>query len=398
MSVIKVNSHGLQGVLSIINLSGKRIIITVLIFLPVILNGQGSGTHDQKIFLLFTGDIMGHDSQISAAVNYESKTYDYNEVFRYIKPVLTDADFATANLEVTLAGPPYKGYPRFSSPAALAVACMDAGIDCLLTANNHSADRNNEGIVNTINRLDSIGILHTGMFPDKSARDSLQPLLIGINGISIALLNYTYGTNGIPIPPPEIVNILNKSLIINDIEKAKGMKPDVMVLCLHWGTEYDTVPSQSQTELADFFFSKGIDIIIGSHPHVIQKMIWYRDTDRLKNKVIAYSLGNFVSNQKRPKTDGGSIVRIGVTKTDSSVIISDAGFYLTWVYTPVEKSRRRFYILPCSEFEDKPEFFTNPEDYARMLKFINESRSMLYKQNIGFGEYVFDNGFWLLNN
>ncbi len=148
-----------------------------------------------------------------SAENRESKTYDYNEVFRYIKPVISEADIAIANFEVTLAGPPYKGYPQFSSPAALAAACRNAGIDYLVTANNHSADRGKNGITGTINRLDSIGIPHTGTFLNKASRDTLQPLLITKNGISLALLNYTYGTNGIKVPDPVIVNMLNKNLI-----------------------------------------------------------------------------------------------------------------------------------------------------------------------------------------
>jgi poly-gamma-glutamate capsule biosynthesis protein CapA/YwtB (metallophosphatase superfamily) len=368
-------------------MSDRSFLSLILICLPVLLPGQRSGASEQKISLLFAGDIMGHDSQIWAAENSESKTYDYNEVFRYIKPLISDADFAAANLEVTLAGPPYKGYPRFSSPSALAVACREAGIDCLVTANNHSADRGNDGIRGTINRLDSIGILHTGTFTDKQSRDTLQPLSITRNGISLALLSYTYGTNGIPVRSPEIVNMLNVNLIAADIEKAKSMNPDIMVLFLHWGTEYDTVPSEDQADMAKYFFSKGVDLIIGSHPHVLQRMIWHRNNGVLQNKTVVYSLGNFISNQRKPKTDGGSMVRIELTKNDSSVTITDAGYYLTWVYTPIENSRRRFYVLPCSEFENKPDFFANPADYEMMMRFINESRRLLYKHNIDFREY-----------
>lgn len=386
-----VDNPGPRGMLNLLRITGRFLISFILVLIPVYLSGQETDSTEQKISLLFMGDIMGHDSQISAALNSESKTYDYNEVFRYLKPIISDADFATANLEVTLAGPPYKGYPRFSSPVALAAACMDAGIDCLVTANNHSADRGNEGIVTTINRLDSIGILHTGTFLNKSSRDSLQPLVIERKGISFALLNYTYGTNGIPVPPPEIVNILKKDLIASDIEKAKNLNPGIIVLSLHWGTEYDTVPSKEQADLAQYFFSRGADIIIGSHPHVIQKMIWYNDTGSLKNKAVVFSMGNFISNQRKPRTDGGTMVRIELTRTDSSVVISDAGYCLTWVYTPLENSRRRFYILPCSEFENKPDFFTNPSDYGMMMRFINESRKLLNKQNIGFREFIYKN-------
>ncbi len=364
------------------------LIFTLVLFcLSDRLLSQSPGDQKQKLTLLFMGDIMGHDTQIKAAENKEAKTYDYNDQFRYVLPVIESCDFAAANLEVTLAGPPYKGYPQFSSPAALASACLNAGIDCLLTANNHSADRGNKGIINTIFRLDSIGIMHTGTFINQASADTLQPLMIVKNGISFALLNYTYGTNGIPVPPPVIVNMLEKDKITSDIEKTASLNPDLIILVLHWGTEYDTIPSENQTYLANYFFYKGVDLIIGSHPHVLQKMIWQKDNPIFRNKAIVYSLGNFISNQRKPRTDGGAMVKIEITKNDSSVLITDAGYYLTWVYTPIENGKRKFYILPCTEFENNPGFFPDPNDFLQMQKFIKSSRSLLYKQNEGFREF-----------
>jgi poly-gamma-glutamate synthesis protein (capsule biosynthesis protein) len=222
--------------------------------------------------------------------------------------------------------------------------------------------------------------------------------MIKRNKTSIALLNYTYGTNGITVPEPVIVNIIDKGLITRDIQKAKNNKADIIILFLHWGTEYDTIPGKSQTELAEYFFSLGVDLIIGSHPHVLQKMIWAKNTTGGKDGIVVYSLGNFVSNQRKPKTDGGSIVRIELTKNDNSFHISGAGFYLTWVYTPIEKYRKKFFILPCSEFENKPDFFSTPAEYTQMKKFISDSRALLYKQNINIKEYIFNENSWLLNN
>ena len=369
----------------VMNQAGSMVMLLIFCF-SFTLKSQTPGKSGQKISLLFMGDIMGHDSQIKAAETIGSNIYDYNDVFMHLKPIIEGSDFAAANLEVTLAGPPYKGYPQFSSPAALAAACMNAGMDCLFTANNHSVDRGKSGIINTLERLDSIGMPHTGTFRDKTYRDTLQPLMVTLNGISVALLNYTYGTNGIPVPPPVIVNMLEKERITSDIEKAGELNPDLLVLVLHWGTEYDTVPSEDQIQLANYFFYKGVDIIIGSHPHVIQKMIWKKDDPVFKNKAIAYSIGNFISNQRKPKTDGGSMVKIEITKNDSSVMISDAGYFLTWVYTPFENGRMRFYVLPCAGFENKPEFFPDQNDYIRMMSFIKSSRSLLSRQNEGFRE------------
>jgi poly-gamma-glutamate capsule biosynthesis protein CapA/YwtB (metallophosphatase superfamily) len=352
----------------------------------------------QKISFLFIGDIMGHDEQISSAENRETHTYNYDDVFKYIKPVISEADVAIANFEVTLDGEPYMGYPQFSSPAALASACMNAGIDYMVSANNHAADRGKKGIISTIARLDSIGIPHTGTFINQESRDSLYPLMINKAGVSIALLNYTYGTNGIIVPEPVIVNMLDKNLITNDIKKANDKNADIIILFLHWGTEYDTIPARNQTDLAEYFFSLGVDLVIGSHPHVLQKMVWSKNNSGGKDGVVVYSMGNFVSNQRKPKTDGGSIVRIELTKTGSSFKISNAGYYLTWVYTPTEKYRKKFFILPCSEYENKSDFFSKPDDLILMKKFINDSRSLLNSQNINIKEYIYNGNTWLLNN
>jgi poly-gamma-glutamate capsule biosynthesis protein CapA/YwtB (metallophosphatase superfamily) len=377
-----------------------RIVLIFLVFMCLGVPGYSQVTvpEEEKLSLLFIGDIMGHDSQIWSAENIKTGTWDYNDVFMYIKPVISEADIAIANLEVTLAGPPYKGYPQFSSPSALADACRNAGIDYLVTANNHAADRGKEGITGTIRRLDSLGIPHTGTFYDQAAKDSLYPLIINKKGFSIALLNYTYGTNGIRVSDPLKVNMLDKSLIASDIEKAKTKNPDMIILFLHWGIEYDTIPTGTQTELADHLFSRGVDLIIGSHPHVLQKMVWFRNDTSFNNKAVVYSLGNFVSNQRNPKTDGGSLVRIELAKAGDPVIISSAGYYLTWVYTPIVNYDKKFFILPCSVFENKPEFFPARTDYLQMKKFINDSRALLYKQNINVKEYKYNGENWLLNN
>ena len=357
---------------------------------------QSQLSTDDKFSLLFIGDIMGHDEQIWSAENRETHLYNYDDVFKYIKPVISEADIAIANFEVTLDGQPYMGYPQFSSPADLAVACKNAGIEYLVNANNHAADRRKKGIINTINKLDSIGIPHTGTFLNSSCRDSLTPLMIHKNGTSIALLNYTFSTNGIKVPEPVIVNMLDKEIITNDVNKAKNKKADIIILFLHWGTEYDTIPSKSQTDLAEYFQSIGVDMVIGSHPHVLQKMLLTKNITTGNEDVVVYSLGNFVSNQRKPKTDGGSMVRVELTKNGDKYRISNAGYYLTWVYTPIEKYRKKFFILPCSEFENKPDFFDKPDAFLQMKKFIGDSRELLNKQNINVKEYIFNGTSWLL--
>ncbi len=368
------------------------VLITVNSFL---LSAQDADTLNEKISLLFMGDIMGHVEQIWSAEDRETHSYNYDDVFQYVKDEISEADVAVANFEVTLAGSPYSGYPTFSSPVQLAISCFNAGLDVFATANNHAADRSNKGILSTISRLDSLGIPHTGTFIDPAAKDSLYPMVIEKNGFSLALLNYTYGTNGIKVPPPVIVNMLEKDAVSADIEKAKSKDPDAIILFLHWGTEYDTVPSKIQTDLADYFFSRGVDMIIGSHPHVLQRMEWIKNDSTLRDRIAVYSLGNFVSNQRTIRRDGGAMVRIELTKVVDSLYVSDADYYLTWVYTPVENYRKKFFILPCSKFENKPEFFTNPADYKKMMLFLNNSRKLLNNQNIKINELTFSGTNWL---
>jgi len=377
-------------------MSGVFLTIAFLLSLTFQIVGQDTINTRDRITLVFIGDIMGHDDQIKSAEISETDSFNYDDVFSYIKPEISGADIAIGNLEVTLAGPPYTGYPLFSSPVELAVACKNAGIDCLVTANNHTADRGKTGIARTINRLDSIGMMHTGSFRDQEERDSLYPLIIRKEDVSLALLNYTYGTNRIKVPEPTIVNILDKDLIADDIIKAQANNPDIIIVFLHWGTEYDTIPSKSQTDMAEYLFSLGVDMIIGSHPHVIQKMIWTKNDTLRKDKFLVYSLGNFVSNQSKPMRDGGLMVRVEMTRKSDSFEVTNAGYYITWVYTPVIDNRKRFYILPCSKFENKPELFSNPSDYIRMKSFIDNSRSLLSNQNINVKEYIYNDNEWVI--
>ncbi|MBI5010715.1 MAG: CapA family protein, partial [Bacteroidia bacterium] len=273
----------------------------------------------------------------------------------------------------------------------------NAGIDCMVTANNHAADRMTRGIVKTIHVLDSLGIAHTGTFTNLSEKEKEYPLILEKNGIKIALLNYTYGTNGITIDEPVLVNMIDRKEIEKDLQNASVKKPDIIIVFLHWGIEYEKATSKSQNDLADFLFEKGADLVIGSHPHVIQKMIRTKEGSGNKDKVVCYSLGNFVSNQQKDGTGGGAMARIEIRKDGNKVDITDADYYLTWVYTPIEKYRKRFFVIPCSEYENKAYFFSDSVQYARMKKSMKDSRSQLYNQNVNVDEMIFNGSSWLLN-
>ena len=187
-----------------------------------------------RISLLFAGDLMQHAQQIKIAEQPDG-SYDYTECFRFMKDEIESADIAIANFETTLAGPPYNGYPNFCAPDQFLIDCKSAGFDIMLTANNHTCDRLKTGIERTIHVMDSVGIPHLGSYKDSSSFNQNYPLLVEKNGFRIAMLNYTYGTNGIRVPEPNIVNHIDTAQISIDIEKAKSMNPDAIIAFMHWG-------------------------------------------------------------------------------------------------------------------------------------------------------------------
>ena len=286
-----------------------------LLFLPLpfSLSAQEFG----RITLLFAGDLMQHQGQIDAARQSDG-TYEYAPCFQYVKKEVGRADVAIANLEVTLAGRPYRGYPQFSAPDEYARAIKDAGFDILLTANNHCLDRRKRGLERTIHVLDSLQIPYAGTYINKNARERLYPLLIEKNGFRIALLAYTYATNGIEVQSPNVVNYIDKAQIVEDIRKARAMKADVIIACMHWGIEYRLLPERQEREMADWLIAHGVDHVIGSHPHVLQPMEVRDDTHTAARHLVVYSLGNYISNMSAPNTDGGAMVKLELKKPKGS--------------------------------------------------------------------------------
>jgi hypothetical protein len=341
-----------------------------------------AGQDTARVSLLFAGDVMGHDSQIASAFDVNSKSFDYTSCFAAIRPYVEAADIAIANLEVTLAGRPYTGYPQFSSPDALAIALQQSGFDALVTANNHCVDRGKSGLERTITMLDSFNIPHTGTFVDTLSRMNDSPLILEKNGFKIALLNYTYGTNGIPVPKGSIVNLLDTALMRRDIEKAKSLLPDIIIVFTHWGLEYQGLPTKNQVALTEFCFKIGAHMVIGAHPHVIQPMEWRKDA----NQFVAYSLGNFVSGQRKRYTDGGSMAyielqKIQFTPDSSTTTIDSAGYYLQWVHRTPDKYKD-YYIYPAHTLEhDTVGHIKDVASKALFKTFVDDSRLLYRKYN-----------------
>jgi poly-gamma-glutamate synthesis protein (capsule biosynthesis protein) len=345
----------------------------------------GLAQDSSRLTLMFVGDIMQHQSQLDAAYDPATESYDYEPCFRYIAPILSSADLTFANLELTLPGKGYSGYPQFGAPDALAAEIKRAGVDVLVTANNHSVDKGRKGIERTIRVLDSLGFSHTGTFRDSADRSGMYPLLVEKNGFRLALLNYSYGTNGIPVPKPTIVNLIDTTQIRIDLLAARGLHPDKVIVFFHWGNEYQRSPSSDQKRLAAFCYSHGADIIIGAHPHVLQPMEWDRSADRF----TAWSLGNFVSGQRPRYRDGGAIgwLRLAKTTGDSAgrVRIDSAGYLLEWVH-----KGKDFHILPVHNFEQDTILVSTAAARQALATFRDDSRSLLNSDKHAPRELVWD--------
>ena len=265
------------------------------------------------------GDVMCHNTQYWDAYNKATDTYDFSYVFDDIKYYTEAADITIGSLETSFAGKErgYSNYPTFNSPDALAYAVKDIGVDVLSTAGNHCLDMGFSGLSRTIDVLDEAGISHLGTYKTQEDRDTV--LFKNVKGVKIAFINYTYGTNGIPIPSgkPYSVNLIDKDLIKKDIDSAKSQNADVVVACMHWGTEYRTTANLEQEELSDFLFKNGVDIILGNHPHVLEQMekknIILAD-GTTKECFVIYACGNFICDQNAENTRNSIILNLTITK------------------------------------------------------------------------------------
>lgn len=277
--------------------------------------------------LLFAGDLMQHLPQVTAARRGEG--FDYSETLAAVAPLFRGADLAVVNLETTLRPePPYTGYPCFRSPDALAAALADAGVDVALLANNHCCDGGGTGIGYTVAALERAGIAHTGVFCDSTDYARNRILHIERGGLRFAMLNYTYGTNGLPVPEGRIVHWLDTLRMARDLEAIDRSQTDCTVACVHWGVEYARRPDAAQRAVADFLRRHGVALIVGSHPHVVQPC------EVGGRGITLYSLGNFVSNQRKRFCDGGLVAGVEVWKYPDGRMEYELDLIPVWVLCP----------------------------------------------------------------
>ncbi len=307
---------------------------------------------DTTIKFVAIGDIMCHSQNFKSAYNSETKEYDFSPVFVNVAKYITQADISIGNLETTFAGEArgYSGYPTFNTPSALGTAIKNIGIDVLSTANNHSIDKGEKGIISTLDALDEIGIEHVGTYRSEEERNNI--LVKEVNGIRIAFLSFTYGTNGIPVPQGKeyLVNIIDDDLIKEQINLAKQQNVDIICASMHWGVEYVQKQNTEQERLAGLLFQNGVDIIIGNHAHVIEPMEKRRITledGTEKDVFVVYALGNFVSGQVKEHTQSSAILDMQITKNGQTgkISIDKVDYVPIFCYDKGSGAKNRFELI-----------------------------------------------------
>ncbi len=343
-----------------------------------------------RVTIAAAGDFLMHMPIVECADTGDG--YEFNPVFTPIQAYLESADFALVNLETRLAGAEYgySGYPQFNTPAELARDMGEMGVDLVATANNHSMDMGAGGVFNTLDNLDAAGMPHVGSA--RSPEEQAAVPVFDVGGIRIAFLNATSSLNGIPLPEdyPFAVNMIDSKFLLAQAAAARGQGADVVIAVLHWGEEYSRESSEGQREVAHRLLNGGIDVIIGSHPHVvepIQRLTVERD-GRPFTTYVAYSLGNFVSNQRDRYRDSGIVMFVDIEKSQEGVSVTGVRFLPVWVQKTPVNGVSQYRVLPVHpSLDPQSDLPLTSSDRERMDQVWQELTEMLENPGSGITSY-----------
>lgn len=304
----------------------------------------------QKAHLTITaaGDCLMHNTQIWAG--QEGNGFNFDHFFQDIKPYLQEGQITSTCFEAPMAGAQavYTGYPLFNSPDAIADTFKDAGFDIVVTAHNHILDRGVKGALRTMEVLKSRGLDALGTYSDP--KDSRSPVIKEVNGIKVGYIAYTYSTNGIPVPNSHqyLVNFIDRDKIIADI-KAVRSQVDIVILVLHWGVEYSPTPTREQQAMARLFLESGADVILGSHPHVIQTMEVVEVAG--EPKFVIYGMGNFISHQNGQERNSGIVLKMDFSKDPESkqARLESVAYTPTFSHYYQANGKTRFRVVAVEE-------------------------------------------------
>ncbi len=343
----------------------KFVFTTAMLFGYVLVSGF-SVPGDDPINIVMVGDILLHTPIEEAAANPDG-SYNFDFIFENLKDEIKGADIAIVNQEVILGGKELgvSGYPAFNAPTEIGDALVNAGFDVVCHATNHALDKGKDGLINTHNYWkDNHPEIHVlGINEDEAAYQNVD--IITVKNKRIAILNYTYGTNGISMPAgmPHAVDMLDEKKIISDLKFAEE-NAEFTIVCPHWGTEYSLGRDKNQIYWNDIFRQYGADLVLGTHPHVIEPVVFENDdTGGISNNhgggdmLTYYSLGNFV-NWTSGTGAGcanrmvGGMARVTL-RTDNSgeTYISSHG--IEAVVCHLKKGPRGVTVYPLSSYTDE---------------------------------------------
>ncbi|WP_413233000.1 CapA family protein [Oceanobacillus sp. 1P07AA] len=329
-------------------------------------------TIEKEITLSAVGDVLIHSPVYEDARVGDG--FDFNPMFKHVKTYLDSSTVTIANQETMIGGEAIglSSYPSFNSPFEVGDALKENGVDIVTLANNHTLDRGERAITNAIGHWQTIDMLYEGAYQSKEDQEKIR-VLETEEGITIASLAYTYGTNGIPVPHGKeyLVNLIDREKMQKDIIEAKKIA-DVIVLSLHFGNEYEPYPNQSQKDLAKFAADLGVDVIIGHHPHVLQPIDWVEGKDGHQT-LVAYSLGNFLSNQQKYDQRVGGIFGFSITKQikgdEEKVEVHSPTFVPTYVH--FENDYTNYRVIPMFQLSDD-QLNNAQEKYEDTKQHINQ--------------------------
>lgn len=314
----------------------------------------------QRIVITAVGDLMVHSPQLTSA--RRASGYDFASCFEPVASRIGAAHLAIGNLETVLGGPDrgYTGYPTFSSPDAFAEALVGAGFDVLTHANNHTLDRGPSGLVRTREVLERLGAGTTGTA--RTAEEAREILVADVRGAKVAVLAYTYGMNGFTAPAdkPWMVNVIDTRKMSADVKRARQEGADLVIVSIHNGVEYQRQPSASQERVEQAMIDAGADVVLGSHPHVIQPMKTVQVTSAdgtQRTAFIIHSLGNFVSNQRERFRDTGLLLHLAFEKNLRTGVTTLASVEYVPVWVDDTSARGKEHrVLPIREALDDPDY------------------------------------------
>lgn len=338
--------------------------------------------YTQTVELIFAGDAMLHKRQQEIA--FRNNHWDFSGCFSAIQPYIANADLSVVNLELPLGGPPYSGYPTFCGPDEFAFALKDCGFDIFLCANNHILDSHTRGARRTIQTLDSMKVYAMGVYRSRGEAAERHPLMIERNQIRMAFLNYTYGTNGFKPEKDFIVSYIDTLQIRKDIAMAHRKRADIIIATIHWGPEYVFHPSAEQKKIAHFLQHEGVNVIIGSHPHVVQPFELKSDSKGEK-KLLVYSLGNFISSMSTPHTTGGALVRVHISKKHDKTTVDSASYRLHFTQRYTNDWHPTSRVVDATSWCETDTTWSKANQ-SRIKEYTDKTRNLFKLSNIGIHE------------